>query len=76
MLICMLKRLPRVLKDLDARLYHNIHDELILESSKSCADKTSRQLKQAMIEGFLKVFPEASDMVTDLVDVQTGDRKQ
>lgn len=71
-LICTLKRLPTALRGLDARLYHNIHDELILESSEGSADKANQQLKQAMIEGFLEVFPEASNMVADLVGVQTG----
>jgi DNA polymerase I-like protein with 3'-5' exonuclease and polymerase domains len=72
-LICTLKRLPAALKGLDARLYHNIHDELILESSTGDADKAADKLKQTMIEGFLEVFPEAGDMVGDLVDVQRGE---
>lgn len=71
-LICTLKRLPDALKGLDARLYHNIHDEIILESSEGDADKAARALQRAMVDGFLEVFSEAADMADTLVDTQVG----
>lgn len=71
-LICALRRLPTALNGLDARLYHNIHDELVLESSREDASKAAKKLQGAMVEGFLEVFPEAESMADTLVEVQTG----
>lgn len=71
-LLSTLGKLPLELAGLDARLYHNVHDELIVECGPDDAEQVAEVLKETMIDGFLQVFPEAEDITHDLVDVQTG----
>ena len=71
-LACTLARLPSALKGIDAQLYHNIHDELLLDVSPGYAEPAGAALQQAMVAGFLDVFPNGEALVADLVDVQHG----
>ena len=36
------------------------------------AHKAAEKLESAMIEGFLEIFPEGTDLLTGLVDVHIG----
>jgi DNA polymerase-1 len=71
-LLTTLARLPKALVGLDAQLYHNVHDELIIETSPADAEQAACALQAAMTEGFLAVFPEAADIRKDLVKVKMG----
>ncbi|MFC1680363.1 DNA polymerase [Pseudomonadota bacterium] len=63
-------RLPAGLKGINTRLYHNIHDELVVETSEPGA--AGKALGEAMKERFLEVFPEGEPIAHDLVDVRIG----
>ncbi|MCB1808491.1 MAG: hypothetical protein KDJ99_26065, partial [Candidatus Competibacteraceae bacterium] len=69
---CTLARLPQALQGLDAQLYHNVHDELILQARPEDADKAAHALQDAMVQGFLEVFPHGTALTAGLVDVHTG----
>ena len=71
-LMCALTRLPQALQGLDAQLYHNVHDELVVQVAPDDAEPASQALQQAMTAGFLDVFPEGEALINGLVDVQTG----
>lgn len=71
-MLCALVRLSAALNGLEARLFHTVHDELILEASTTDVDQAAAALKQSMIGGFLDVFPEGEPLIADLVEVQTG----
>ena len=72
-LMCTLARLPEALKNIDAQLYHNVHDEIILQANPDHAEAAATALQQAMTEGFMDVFPEGEALTAGLVDVQQGD---
>jgi len=61
-----LGRLPEALSGLDAALYHRVHDELTLEAAPEDAEVASQALCQAMLEGFLAVFPEGETVVGEV----------
>lgn len=71
-LLSTLARLPDALRGIDARLYHNVHDEAVLDVAEGDADRAARALQAAMAAGFLDVFPEGDALTHDLVDVLTG----
>ena len=71
-LLSAITRLPAALKGIDARLAHNVHDEILLDVTPGDADKAQAALKQAMVEGFLDVFPEGESISADLVDAKVG----
>jgi len=71
-LLSTLARLPDALRGIDARLYHNVHDEAVLDVAEGDADRAARALQAAMVAGFLDVFPEGDALTHDLVDVLTG----
>jgi DNA polymerase I len=71
-LVTTLSRLPLKLAGLEARLYHTIHDELLLEAAPDHAEAAAAALQAAMVEGFLAVFPEAESLTQDLVAVRIG----
>ena len=72
-LMCTLARLPEALQNINAKLAHNIHDEILIEVEPSHAEAAATALQQAMTEGFLDVFPEGEALTAGLVDVQQGD---
>lgn len=47
-----------------------IHDEIILEVRDDCVEQAKQLLEEAMIDGMLAIFPEAS--ITDLVEAHIG----
>jgi DNA polymerase-1 len=55
-----LGRLPNLLAYLDARPIAVIHDEIILETSLQDAPQALKALEEAMTQGMLDVFPDAS----------------
>ena len=69
-LLVTIGKLPAALKDIDSQLYHNIHDELVIETSQP--EKTVEALRSTMVAGFLEVFPEGESLTHDLVDVRVG----
>ena len=71
-LLASLVRLPAALAGTDAVLYHNIHDEIELTCSPDCADAAAAGLREAMVGGFLDVFPEGEALTRDLVEVHSG----
>jgi DNA polymerase-1 len=71
-LLASLVRLPDALKGTDATLYHTVHDEIELACSPDCADQAAAGLQDAMVQGFIDVFPEGAALTNGLVDVHTG----
>jgi DNA polymerase-1 len=71
-LLSAITRLPAALNGIDAKLAHNVHDEILLDVSPADADKAQAALKSAMVEGFLDVFPEGESISADLVDAKIG----
>ena len=71
-LLSAITRLPAALRNIDARLAHNVHDEILLDVSPGDADKAQAALKQAMVDGFLDVFPEGESIASDLVEAKIG----
>jgi len=62
-LMSALSRLPQALAGLDAQLYHTVHDEITLQTAPADADAAARALQDAMVQGFLDVFPEGGDVI-------------
>jgi DNA polymerase-1 len=71
-LLSAITRLPTALNGVDAKLAHNVHDEILLDVSPGDADKAQSALKHAMVEGFLDVFPEGEPIAGDLVEAKIG----
>jgi len=71
-MLCAVARLPQALNGSSARLYHNVHDELVLACAPEDADQAAAALRDAMTAGFLDVFPEGEALTKDLVDTKTG----
>ena len=61
-MLAALGKLPSLLSGLDAKPIAVIHDELIIESSLSDAPDVQRVLEEAMTQGMLEIFPEASTL--------------
>jgi len=57
--------------DLDIKLVNIIHDEIVLEVAEEVADQAVHLLEKAMINGMLRVFPEA--VTIGLVEAAIGD---
>jgi len=70
-LLSSIKRLPE-LNNLNARLEHNVHDELLLSAPKENSVETAHELNRIMCEGFIDIFPQAESMLSNLVEVKTG----
>jgi DNA polymerase-1 len=71
-LLTTISKLPASLAGIDARLAHNVHDEIILDVAPGDTDRAEAALRQCMVDGFLTVFPEGEALTHDLVDVFTG----
>ena len=61
-MLAALGRLPDLLSSLDAKPIAVIHDEVIVESSLDDAPRVIKALEEAMVQGMLDVFPEASTL--------------
>ena len=61
-MLAALGRLPDLLSSLDAKPIAVIHDEVIVESSLNDAPRVIKVLEDAMVQGMLDVFPEASTL--------------
>jgi DNA polymerase I-like protein with 3'-5' exonuclease and polymerase domains len=70
-MLAALGRLSDLLLGLDAKAIAVIHDEVIVESSLDEAPKVIKALEDAMVQGMLDVFPEASTL--GLVEAHVAD---
>ena len=61
-MLAALGRLPDLLFNLDAKPIAVIHDEVIVESSLDDAPRVIKVLEDAMVQGMLDVFPDASTL--------------
>ena len=59
-MLAALGRLPNLLSGLDAKPIAVIHDEVIVETSLTNAPRVVKALEDAMVQGMLDVFPNAS----------------
>ncbi len=59
-MLAALGHLPDFLGDLDAKPICVIHDEVVVETSPADAPKVQKALEEAMIQGMLDIFPDAS----------------
>jgi DNA polymerase-1 len=66
-----LAALERRLEGIDAKLVNVVHDEVVVEVAEGDLGPAMEAVEQAMIEGMLAVFPEAS--TKGLVDVKIAD---
>ncbi|SMP80975.1 Zinc-binding domain of primase-helicase [Desulfonatronum zhilinae] len=66
-LLATLALLPDLLEPIQARLIHTVHDEIILECLDAYLGQAQEALAQAMIQGFLTIFPNAA--TNNLVDI-------
>jgi len=57
---------------LDRYLYHNVHDEIALSVPVEDADEAAAGLQDAMVQGFMDVFPEGEALTLGLVEVSQG----
>ncbi len=55
---------------IDAKLVNVIHDEIVLEAAKEVSEQAKEILQQAMIDGMLKIFPDAA--TNGLVEANVG----
>jgi DNA polymerase I-like protein with 3'-5' exonuclease and polymerase domains len=62
-LMSALRRLPQTLTGTDAALYHTVHGEITLQVPLDHAETAAQALQDAMVQGFLDVFPDAADVV-------------
>ena len=60
--------LDKHLSGLNAKLVNIIHDELVLEVATKDAEAAKLAVEQAMIEGYLAIFPDAEDTTQNLVE--------
>ncbi len=56
---------------IDVKLVNVIHDEIVLEAAKEVSEQTKEILQKAMIDGMLKIFPDAA--TNGLVEANVGD---
>jgi len=61
-MLAALGKLSDLLLGLDAKAIAVIHDEVIVESSLDEAPKVIKVIEDAMVQGMLDVFPEASTL--------------
>ena len=71
-LLASMVQLPDQLKGLDAMLVNHVHDEIILSVADNDKEAAAVALEQAMIQGFLDVFPNGEALLPGLVEVKTG----
>jgi len=71
-LLACLARLDPLLRPLDAKLVNAVHDELVLEVADADVAPATAALTEAMVGGFLDIFPEADFMTSDLVEARAG----
>ena len=64
--------IPVSVNNLDIKLVNILHDELVFEIEESDASIAVSIIEEVMVAGFLMSFPEAQEMTTDLVEVNTG----
>ncbi|OPY83923.1 MAG: DNA polymerase I [Smithella sp. PtaU1.Bin162] len=69
-LLAALSRLDDYLEGLDAKLVNIVHDEIVVEVSAEHLGQAITAVENAMIEGMLAIFPDAS--IKNLVDLQIG----
>jgi DNA polymerase-1 len=69
-LLAALAKLEDYLAGLDAKLVNIIHDELVLEAAEDDVANVLIAVENAMVEGMLAIFPEAS--TKKLVEINTG----
>lgn len=53
-------------------MYATVHDELTVMVKKDQPEEAVHELEQAMIKGFLQVFPDGERLLNGLVEVKTG----
>ena len=70
-MLAALGKLPTLLLNLDAKPLAVIHDEVIVEASVKDAPKVITALEEAMVQGMLDVFPQASTL--GLVEAHIAD---
>jgi len=58
-------------KDADVKALSVVHDEIILECPTDKVEDTKKMLENAMVQGYLDVFPDAD--ITGIVDAESGD---
>ena len=64
--------MPAYLEGLDVLPLATVHDELLLESREEDAEAVSKALQQAMVAGFLQVFPGSEALTRGLAEAGTG----
>jgi len=52
--------------------YATVHDELTVMVKKDQAEEAAHELEQAMIKGFLQVFPDGERLLNGLLEVKTS----
>ena len=71
-LLASMVQLPQQLQGLDARLVNHVHDEIILSVAAGDEMAAATALEQAMVNGFLAIFPNGEALLPGLVEVKTG----
>ncbi|MDX2478520.1 MAG: hypothetical protein QNL05_14300 [Gammaproteobacteria bacterium] len=56
-------------------MYATVHDVLTVIVKKDQADEAAHELEQAMIKGFLQVFPDGERLLNGLVEVKTSNNR-
>lgn len=69
-ILVVLSLLEERLHVLDAKLINIVHDEFVFEVAEADKDQAVAKIEEAMIDGMLKIFPDASTI--DLVDIHVG----
>ena len=64
--------LPSRIKSQDIQLVNIIHDELVFEIEEDRTEIAKEIIERAMVDGFLRSFPEAKNMTSDLVESSIG----
>lgn len=64
--------LPSRIKSHDIQLVNIIHDELVFEIEEDRTEIAKEIIERAMVDGFLRSFPEAKNMTSDLVESSIG----
>lgn len=64
--------LDKHLHGIDARLVNVVHDEFILEVAENDVEAAKKALSEAMKEGFLRIFPDAGDYISGLVEAKSA----
>jgi len=64
--------LPSRIKSQDIQLVNIIHDELVFEIEEDRTEIAKEIIERVMVDGFLRSFPEAKNMTSDLVESSIG----